>query len=89
MTTPSTTVQWTLRLEDAALIHDTLLTAAESFTNSANYLESERYADQQREKRLSKPEEEQGPKWELSAQELEQITTYRAKAIRLYRLAGA
>ncbi len=71
-----------MRLEDAALIHETLLATAEQFTNNADYLESERYAEQQRAKTTE-------GSWELSAREREQITTYRSKAVRLHRLVSA
>ncbi len=72
-----------MRLEDAALIHDTLLAAAKQFTNSADYLESDRYAEQQRAMAVDKKT------WELSEHDRKQITTHRAKAVRLFRLVGA
>jgi hypothetical protein len=87
--TPATIIQWTLRLADAALIHDTLLAAAQQATSSADYLESDRYAEQQREARLAKPKEERGAPWTLSAHDLQRIADARGKAARLQELADA
>ena len=86
---PSTRIQWTLRLADAALIHDVLRDAANSATSSADYLEGERYAEQGRAERLAKPKEERGDPWTLSAHDLERIANQRAKAAALSALADA
>jgi hypothetical protein len=85
----STTIQWTLRLADAALIHDTLRDAARQAEQSADYLEGPRYAEQEQAKQMAKPKEERGAPWTLSTHDLERIGESRAKAARLYDLAEA
>ena len=75
---PSTTIQWSLRLSDAALISTTLREAAKSASDAAEYLSSERYADTQRERDEA---------WVLSLNDLDRIAAYRDKAARLTVLA--
>lgn len=86
---PSTLIRWTLRLADAALIHEVLLEAAQSQQRSADYLEGDKYAEQQRAARLAKPKEERGKPWTLSAYDLNRIADHRTRAARLLELVNA
>lgn len=88
-TQPTTTVQWTMPLADAALIHETLLAAAISEEGTAEYLASDRYAENQRAARLANPKEERGEPWRLPDRDKERITTATDRAARLRRLANS
>jgi hypothetical protein len=87
--TSTSTFRWTLKLADATLVHETLRRAAEDAASSADYLEGDHYAEQQRAARKAKPKEEQGPPWKLSEFDLKRIAEYRSKAARLQALADS
>lgn len=86
----STHIQWTMKLSDAGLIVETLARAADSHEGSADYLESERYAEDQRERYMNAPREEgerrRRADWKLSDADRARIVDYRAKAERLRKL---
>lgn len=89
---PSTTVQWTMRLADAALVVKALSSKADEFERSADYLESDRYAaDSAKRWADAAPEgETRDPAdWERPQSTLNDIARYRADAARLRELAEA
>jgi len=92
--TPSTRIQWTMKLSDAALITNALREVADSADSQANYLESESYADKQRDdfvrREQAKPEGEPRKRrtnWPgLSDGDKNRIAENRTRATRLREL---